>query len=68
MKNIMKNYLLNISAGTIHNGKIPCAQAMRMAESNKKWFDKYEDAVNYFEGGKKKRIPLLYLPKRKRVD
>ncbi len=43
-------YLLNIKTGTIHDGSAYCPRINRMAEFNKKWFDKYEDAVNYYSG------------------
>ena len=43
-------YLLNINKGIIHNGCSLCDPARRMAEKNKKWFDKYEDAVNFYTG------------------
>lgn len=50
----MRRYLLNIAQGKIHNGISPCSPAMRMAEANKKWFDTYIEAENYFEGDSKK--------------
>lgn len=53
----MKKYLLNISTGRIHNGRKPCYQGMLIAEFNKKWFDDYKEAVNYFEGKGKKGCP-----------
>ena len=53
----MKRYLLNISSGTIHNGLKPCYQGRLTAEFNKKWFDDYLEAVNYFEGRGKKGCP-----------
>ncbi len=53
----MKRYLLNISTGTIHSGENPCYQGRVMAEFNKKWFDEYLEAVNYFEGKRKKGCP-----------
>lgn len=49
----MERYLLNIKTGTIHNGITPCGQAKRMKESNKKRFDSYYDAVNFFDGDKR---------------
>lgn len=51
-----KDYLLNIKTGMIHSGTNPCARVKRMAEANKKYFDKYEDAVNYFEGKERKGV------------
>lgn len=53
----MKKYLLNINSGTIHNGEKPCYQGKMMAKFNKKWFDEYSEAVNYFEGNCKKGCP-----------
>jgi len=50
-------YLLNIKTGTIHDGSAYCPRINRMAEFNKKWFDKYEDAVNYYSGKEKKGCP-----------
>ncbi len=52
----MRKFLLNIAQGKIHNGILPCAPAMRMAEANKKWFDTYIEAENYFEGDSKKGV------------
>lgn len=45
-----RNYLLNINTGKIHSATNPCNCAKRMAEANKKYFEEYEEAVNYFEG------------------
>ena len=53
----MSNYILNIRTRTIHDGKNPCAAAQRMAIANTKYFEKYEDAVNFFEGKTKKGQP-----------
>ena len=53
----MKKYLLNIQSGTIHDGKNPCYQGAFMSECNRKWFDIYSDAENYFEGKQKKGLP-----------
>lgn len=53
----MKKYLLNIDTAKIHNALIPCNAAKSMKECNKKFFDNYEDAVNYYEGNKKKGTP-----------
>lgn len=50
----MKRFLLNIAQHKIHNGFSPCPPAKRMAECNKKWFDTYLEAENYYEGGIKK--------------
>ncbi len=46
-------YILHIKNGTIHSFEHPCGNAKRMKESNKQIFEKYEDAVNFFEGDKK---------------
>lgn len=53
----MEKYFLNISSGTIHNGLKPCYQGRTTAEFNKKWFNEYSDAVNYFEGKGKTGCP-----------
>ncbi len=53
----MKKYLLNIKSGTIHNGINPCYFGKSMAEYNKKWFDEYLDAVNYYESKSKVGCP-----------
>ncbi len=53
----MKRYLLNIKSGTIHKGDDLCYQGRTMAEFNKKWFDEYTEAVNYYEGKSKKGCP-----------
>ncbi len=47
---MIKKYLLNIQTKKIHNGFSPCHRAKSMKESNKKWFDNYEEAVNFYEG------------------
>ena len=46
----MAKYILNIKTGAIHNAIAPCAQCKRTSEGNKKYFDVYKDAVNFFEG------------------
>ena len=46
----MANYILNIKTGKIHNGVTPCARCEKCNEGNKKYFDNYDDAVNFFEG------------------
>ena len=63
----VKKYLLNISTGTIHNGDNPCYQGKVMAESNKKWFYEYFDAVNFYEGKSKKGIPCCRCLKEKQI-
>lgn len=47
-------YLLNIQQGKIHNADKPCAPVARMSEANKKAFDRIEDAINYYEGNRRK--------------
>ena len=60
-----KNYLLNIKTGKIHSMQQPCARVKRMAEANKKYFEDYESAVNYFEGKVIKGEPCsLCLPEK----
>lgn len=54
-----RNYLLNIKTGKIHSAKHPCARAKRMDEANKKYFEDYEKAVDYFEGKIKKGEPCV---------
>lgn len=51
------NYLLNIKTRKIHSEMHPCTAAKRMAEANKKYFEEYEDAENYFEGKREKGQP-----------
>lgn len=53
----MSKYILNISTGTIHNGQTPCHLCKKMKESNKKYFDDYNEAVNFYEGKNKKGTP-----------
>lgn len=53
----MGKYLLNIHTATIHDGYNPCYQGKIMADSNRKWFNKYTEAVNFFEGTHKKGVP-----------
>lgn len=48
-----EKYLLHIKTGTIHSAVHPCGQAKRMKKSNGQYFERYEDAVNFFEGDKK---------------
>lgn len=50
---MVRNFLLNISTGTIHDTKKNCPYAKRMKKSNKQSFETYEQAVNYYEGEKK---------------
>lgn len=52
-----KPFMLNISRAVIHDGMHPCGNAKRIKTENIKWFDSYEDAVNYYEGECKKGIP-----------
>ena len=51
-----ERYLLNINTGKIHDTDKPCCHAARMKEESKKWFDKFEDAENFYEG-KKNGVP-----------
>jgi len=53
----MSKYILNIQSGAIHNGKTPCSPCKKMKESNKKYFDDYNKAVDFFEGKNKKGYP-----------
>lgn len=53
----MVKYILNIKTRTIHNAITPCGQCKRTNEGNKKYFEIYEDAVNYFEGKTSKGEP-----------
>ena len=46
--------VLNIITGKVHNADCPCQFVRRTKEQNKKYFDNLEDAINYFEGGKRK--------------
>ena len=48
--------LLNIHTGKIHNGESLCYHAKKMAAENGKWFDSFDDAAHYFDGGKKQGI------------
>ena len=50
----MKKFLLNIAQRKIHNGLLPCYSVSKMAEANKKYFDTYEEAENYYAGGSRK--------------
>ena len=53
----MEKYILNIKTGKIHSGLSPCGQCKNTKEGNKKYFNNYMDAVNYFEGKSLKGIP-----------
>ena len=58
----MRKYILNIHTGAIHNGQAPCHLCQKMKESNKKYFDNYNEAVNFYEGKNKKGTPCgIYL-------
>ena len=61
----MKKYLLNINRAVIHSGESPCNPAKRMKEANKKWFDDYEEAVNFYEDENKKGQPCTLCLKEK---
>lgn len=43
-------YVLNIRNGTIHNTERYCFAAKNMIEKNKKWFNSYDEALNFYEG------------------
>ena len=53
----MAKYILNIKTGIIHNAIMPCAHCKRTKEGNKKYFEIYEEAINFFEGKNKKGEP-----------
>ena len=53
----MMKYILNIKTGKIHDGINPCARCKSCNEANKKYFDDYESAVNYYEGKTEKGRP-----------
>lgn len=48
-----KLFLLNIKSGKIHNGIAPCPAVKNMGTENTKVFHSFDEAVNFFEGGKK---------------
>lgn len=50
-------YILNIKTGTIHNALNPCDKCKKAKEGNKKYFDDYESAENFFEGKTAKGKP-----------
>lgn len=49
-------FLLNIKTGKIHNGMIPCPAVKKMGTENTKVFHSLDEAVNFFEGGKKGEV------------
>ncbi len=53
----MERYVLNIKEGIIHDRYKNCYAERRMKEENKKYFDNYLDAVNFYEGKCKKGQP-----------
>lgn len=53
----MRKYIINIKTGIIHDARKPCPACKKMMESNKKYFDTFESAENFFEGEKKKGLP-----------
>lgn len=53
----MSNYILVLGSGKIHNGNKPCYPCRNAKECNKKYFDTYENAVNFYEGKNKKGEP-----------
>ncbi len=48
-----KKYLLHLKNGTIHLTHATCPHVKKMNADNKKFFDKYDEAVHFFEGDKK---------------
>ena len=50
-------YILNIKTGKIHNAVTPCIPCRKTTEGNKKHFEVYEEAVNFFEGKTQKGEP-----------
>ena len=63
----MAKYILNINTGKIHNALNPCYNCKKTTEENKKYFENYEDAVNYYEGKTKKGIPCGICLKNKHI-
>lgn len=63
----MVKYILNIKTGKIHDAQKPCAQCKNSNEGNKKYFDNYEAAVNYFEGKTLKGLPCGKCLKEKNI-
>jgi len=53
----MSKYILNIKTGKIHDGVNPCYQCKKSKEGNKKFFDNYDEALNFFEGETSKGEP-----------
>ena len=53
----MIKYILNIKTRVIHNAIAPCAQCKKTTAGNKKYFEIYEEAVNFFEGTATKGKP-----------
>ncbi|WP_289290501.1 hypothetical protein [Bacteroides sp. 41_26] len=47
---------MNIKTGKIHNGLSPCARARKMGDGNKKWFETYADAENFYESDTHKGV------------
>ena len=62
----MSKYILNIVTGTIHSCSKPCYQCKKCNEENKKYFEVYEDAVNFYEGKNRKGTPCGVCLKEKR--
>ena len=50
-----KKFLLHLKRGTIHLTEANCRHVAKMREANKKYFDTYEEAQNFYEGDKKGR-------------
>lgn len=50
-------FFININSGIIHSGENPCHSGKTMAEKNKKSFDTYQEAMNFYEGSARKGVP-----------
>ena len=50
-------YALNIKTGIIHRNDGSCYMLKRAKAANCKFFSNYEDALNYYEGGKERGKP-----------
>jgi len=60
----MARYVLNIKTRKIHDSTKGCSARAKITPSNSKEFDRYEDAVNFFEGRTEKGIPCGICMKR----
>ena len=45
----MSKYILNIKTGKIHDGLKNCPRCNNCNEANKKYFENYNDAVNFLK-------------------